>query len=226
MFAITARLRSRRARMSERICRSTKCSPSRAPERPQAARRRCSRSATSRSCATAPPPTSSPGSAMRPPFPISPQAARAVLRANRFVAAPQSGPSDARRSGGLAQRYRYRRGSCSSPHRSGCATAADRTTARPTSIRRCGSRASAPRARQRVPFTSGILIGIGETREERIDSLLALRELHDVLRAHPGDHHPELPAEVRNPHGARRRRQSVEDSCGRSRLRDCCLHRR
>jgi FO synthase len=33
---------------------------------------------------------------------------------------------------------------------------------------------------QRVPFTSGILIGIGETREERIDSLLALRELKDA----------------------------------------------
>ncbi len=31
----------------------------------------------------------------------------------------------------------------------------------------------------RVPFTSGILIGIGETREERVDALLALRELHD-----------------------------------------------
>lgn len=29
-----------------------------------------------------------------------------------------------------------------------------------------------------VPFTSGILIGIGETRAERIDALLALRELH------------------------------------------------
>jgi FO synthase len=29
-----------------------------------------------------------------------------------------------------------------------------------------------------VPFTSGILIGIGETRRERIESLLALRELH------------------------------------------------
>jgi FO synthase len=29
-----------------------------------------------------------------------------------------------------------------------------------------------------VPFTSGILIGIGETRHERIESLLALRELH------------------------------------------------
>ena len=31
-----------------------------------------------------------------------------------------------------------------------------------------------------VPYTSGILIGIGETREERIESLLALRELHDA----------------------------------------------
>src|ERR1700738_106055 len=33
--------------------------------------------------------------------------------------------------------------------------------------------------RQSVPFTSGILIGIGETRLERIQSLLALKELHD-----------------------------------------------
>ena len=32
--------------------------------------------------------------------------------------------------------------------------------------------------RLRVPFTSGILIGIGETRHERIESLLALRDLH------------------------------------------------
>jgi FO synthase len=30
-----------------------------------------------------------------------------------------------------------------------------------------------------VPFTTGILIGIGETRRERIGSLLALRDLHD-----------------------------------------------
>lgn len=33
---------------------------------------------------------------------------------------------------------------------------------------------------QRVPFTSGILIGIGETRRERIEALLALRELHEA----------------------------------------------
>lgn len=31
-----------------------------------------------------------------------------------------------------------------------------------------------------IPFTTGILIGIGETREERIDSLLALRRLHQT----------------------------------------------
>ncbi len=39
-------------------------------------------------------------------------------------------------------------------------------------------RTIAEAGRQRVPFTSGILIGIGETRTERIESLLALRRLH------------------------------------------------
>ncbi|MGX1100160.1 5-amino-6-(D-ribitylamino)uracil--L-tyrosine 4-hydroxyphenyl transferase CofH [Amorphus sp. MBR-141] len=33
--------------------------------------------------------------------------------------------------------------------------------------------------RARVPFTSGILIGIGETRADRLASLLALRDLHE-----------------------------------------------
>jgi FO synthase len=32
----------------------------------------------------------------------------------------------------------------------------------------------------RVPFTTGILIGIGETRAERVDSLLAIRALHEA----------------------------------------------
>ena len=32
--------------------------------------------------------------------------------------------------------------------------------------------------RQAIPFTTGILIGIGETRAERIEALLAIRELH------------------------------------------------
>jgi 7,8-didemethyl-8-hydroxy-5-deazariboflavin synthase CofG subunit len=33
---------------------------------------------------------------------------------------------------------------------------------------------------ERVAWTTGILIGIGETREERVDSLLAIRELHEA----------------------------------------------
>jgi FO synthase len=33
--------------------------------------------------------------------------------------------------------------------------------------------------KQRVPFTTGLLIGIGESPEDRVDTLLAIRELHD-----------------------------------------------
>jgi FO synthase len=52
-----------------------------------------------------------------------------------------------------------------------------------------GSPDKAPRARletmkaagwRSVPFTSGVLIGIGETRLERLEALFALRDLHDA----------------------------------------------
>jgi 7,8-didemethyl-8-hydroxy-5-deazariboflavin synthase CofG subunit len=33
--------------------------------------------------------------------------------------------------------------------------------------------------KQRVPFTTGLLIGIGETLKDRVDTLLAIRELHN-----------------------------------------------
>jgi FO synthase len=33
--------------------------------------------------------------------------------------------------------------------------------------------------RQRIPFTTGILIGIGETRRETVESLMAIRDLHE-----------------------------------------------
>tara|TARA_B100000674_G_scaffold165312_2_gene132649 strand:+ start:1109 stop:3562 length:2454 start_codon:yes stop_codon:yes gene_type:complete len=33
--------------------------------------------------------------------------------------------------------------------------------------------------RQRIPFTTGILMGIGETRQERIESLLKIRDIHE-----------------------------------------------
>lgn len=38
--------------------------------------------------------------------------------------------------------------------------------------------AIAAAGRARVPFTTGLLIGIGETRDERIDALVAIRDLH------------------------------------------------
>ena len=58
----------------------------------------------------------------------------------------------------------------------------------------------------RIPFTTGILIGIGETLAERVDSLLAIRDLHRALRPHPGGHRPELPRQAdASPHGRRAR---------------------
>jgi FO synthase len=77
-----------------------------------------------------------------------------------------------------------------------------------------GSPDKAPRARLEtiakagrlnVPFTSGILIGIGETREERLDALFALRDLNDAhghiqeiivqnFRPKPGTRMAEVPA--------------------------------
>ena len=58
-----------------------------------------------------------------------------------------------------------------------------------------------------VPFTSGILIGIGETRRERIEALLALRDLHDAhghiqeiiiqnFRAKPGTRMADAPEPI------------------------------
>ena len=53
----------------------------------------------------------------------------------------------------------------------------------------------------KIPFTSGILIGIGETRAERIESLLALRDLHQRIWPHSGNHYPEFPRQARHENG-------------------------
>ena len=44
----------------------------------------------------------------------------------------------------------------------------------------------------KIPFTSGILVGIGETEEERVESLEALASVARAPRPHPGGHPPEL----------------------------------
>ena len=70
-----------------------------------------------------------------------------------------------------------------------------------------------------VPFTSGLLIGIGETRRERIEALLLLRALHRALRPSARDHHPEFPRQARHPDGAAcraRARRAPLDHRGRA----------
>ena len=70
-----------------------------------------------------------------------------------------------------------------------------------------------------VPFTTGILIGIGETRAERLDALVAIRDLHDALRSHPGSDRAELPRQAEHQAGRRRRSRISTICCGASRRR-------
>ena len=48
----------------------------------------------------------------------------------------------------------------------------------------------------RVPFTTGILIGIGETRAERLEALRRSPRSHARTRPYPGSHHPEFPRQA------------------------------
>ena len=54
-----------------------------------------------------------------------------------------------------------------------------------------------------VPFTTGILIGIGETRTERLESLVAIRDLHARYGHIQRSHRAELPRQAE--HQARQR---------------------
>ena len=101
--------------------------------------------------------------------------------------------------------------------------AAGRISARRTSSRRARLATIDAAGEARVPFTTGILIGIGETRAERIEALLAIRELHERhghvqevivqnFRAKPGTRMADAPGAVarraavdggRRPHRAR-----------------------
>ena len=53
----------------------------------------------------------------------------------------------------------------------------------------------------RIPFTSGILVGIGETEEERMAALEALAAVHARARPPPGGDPPELRARTRRYYG-------------------------
>ena len=93
-------------------------------------------------------------------------------------------------------------------------SAAGRIMARPTRRRQCGLRPSKRRA-AKVPFTTGILIGIGETRAERIESLLAIDALHDATATSRKSSSRTSAPRTDTRHGARRRSRTPRTCCGR-----------
>ena len=92
------------------------------------------------------------------------------------VAAAASQPGRARRGRLRAAAARRRLDGADARDRLGTALAraAGRTSARPTSFRRARLETLRLAGEAKVPFTTGILIGIGETREERLEALRAI----------------------------------------------------
>ena len=191
----------------------------------QAARRLCSRSATSLSDATEPPPTSLARLGHPTTLSYLAEAAGAVLEQTGLLPHLNPGhltPPDvaALRAVSLSQGLMLESASerlCErgGPHHG---SPDKHPHGRLASIRAAGE--------QRVPFTSGILVGIGETREERIDSLLALRELNAAYGHIQEIIIQNFRPKARNPHGRFACGRPSRNFCGRSRSRDCCLRRR
>ena len=53
----------------------------------------------------------------------------------------------------------------------------------------------------KIPFTTGLLIGIGETVEEGVESLLEIRRIQDKYVSYPGDHQTEFENKTRHRNG-------------------------
>ena len=84
-----------------------------------------------------------------------------------------------RRAARAARGLRRRRGSCSRRRARGCRSAARPHFGSPDKLPDVRLDAIDRAGRLAIPYTSGILIGIGETRRERVEALLALRDLHE-----------------------------------------------
>ena len=78
----------------------------------------------------------------------------------------------------------------------------------------------------RVPFTTGILVGIGETRAERLEALARDRRESRTPRSRAGSDRPELPAEAGHRDAQGRRRAPPTSTSGRSPRRASCCRRR
>ena len=146
--------------------------------RPPAARRRCSRSATSPSCATPPRARRSPRSAA--------DSTLAYLEASAALVLQETGLLPHLNPGVMDEAWLARLRKVSVSQGIMLETASDRLSQRggphfgsPDKVPAVRLATLEAAGRARVPFTTGILIGIGETRAERIEALLAIRDVHE-----------------------------------------------
>ena len=106
-------------------------------------------------------------------------ASRAIATETGLLPHANPGAHDRARSPGAPRLERQRGAHAGDRRRTGWADPAGPTSTRRTSARRGASGRSRPRGGLGIAFTTGILFGIGETRAERVESLLAIRELHE-----------------------------------------------
>ena len=178
----------------------------------RAARRRCSPSATRPSAAMRPPATALAELGFERTIDYLAHVRRAGAERNRPAAAHQRRRAGRRTTIARCARCRASPGlMLESASERLCETRRPALRLARQGARRCGSPRSTRRASARMPITSGILIGIGETAEERIDALLALRDLHRAPRPPAGSHRPELPRQAGHQDGAARRADATDD---------------
>ena len=103
---------------------------------------------------------------------------------------------------------------------------AGRTTARPDKEPAVRLRVLEDAGRVGVPFTTGILVGIGETRGERAESLFAIRARRARVRHVQESDRPELPGQARHGDARRPRTPRWRSSPPRSRSPGSCSARR
>ena len=101
--------------------------------------------------------------------------------------------------------------------RSGWRSAAGRISARPTRCPPVRLATIAAAGEAAVPFTTGILIGIGETRRRAHRGAAGAARPARAPRPHPGNHHPEFPRQAGHAHGGRARAGRSTIICGPSR---------
>ena len=117
-------------------------------------------------------------------------------RGDRPAAAPEPGRDVVGGHGAAEARQRVDGDHAGDLVRAPVRSGAARTSARRTRSRRSGCGRSRTPAGSSIPFTTGILVGIGETPVERAESLFAIRSARTEVPARPGGDRPELPREA------------------------------